>query len=457
MEFVPVVIYIVLLGYLGYRSRRRGAGDEEFLLSSRSLTVPAFVATLVSTWYGGILGVGEFVYSYGISVWFVFGLPYYLFALLFAWLVAPKVRAANSYSIPDMLYRAYGRPGGLLGSLFLLIMTSPAPYILMLAVLIQYFFGVSFIWSLLAGTFFSIFYVYQGGFRAVVQTDKLQFLLMFGGFVVLLIYLLRDTLSFTQMFSQLNALHKDAAGGMSWQNILVWFLIASWTFIDPGFHQRCAAAKTPQVARRGILISVAFWFLFDSLTMLTGLYAVVLLPNIQPMMSYPLLAQKVLPPFMNGLFVAGLLAIIMSTIDSYTFLSALTFGRDIWAQWRNVPSSKRAVQAGLGLTAIIALALIYLAPSVIRLWYNLGSLFIPPLLLPLLAVYFPQWRLGRKSTFAVMLLSFSLSFGAFLWGQTHILNGQPQYLLNLEPFFPGMAFSVGWYFVGKRSTHNAEH
>lgn len=456
MEIIPVIAYIFLLGYLGYRSHRRGAGDEEFLLSSRSLTVPAFVATLVSTWYGGILGVGEFVYSYGISAWFVFGLPYYLFALLFAWLVAPKVRAANSYSIPDMLYRTYGRPGGLLGSLFLLIMTSPAPYILMLAVLIQYFFGLSFIWSLLAGTFFSIFYVYQGGFRAVVQTDKLQFLLMFGGFVLLLIYLLHDVLGPVQLFSHLDTLHKDPLGGMNWQNILVWFLIASWTFIDPGFHQRCAAAKTPQVARRGILISVAFWFVFDSLTMLTGLYAVVLQPDIQPMMSYPLLAQKVLPPFMNGLFVTGLLAIIMSTIDSYTFLSAMTFGRDIWAQWRNVSSSKRAVQAGLGLTAVIALTLIYLAPSVIRLWYNLGSLFIPPLLLPLLATYFPHWRLNGKSTFAAMLFSFLLSCAAFLWGQTHLLDGQPQYLYQLEPFFPGMTLSIVWFLIGKKVTRNAE-
>jgi len=455
MEFVPVIIYILLLGYLGYRSRRRGADDEEFLLSSRSLTVPAFVATLVSTWYGGILGVGEFVYSYGVSVWFVFGLPYYLFALLFAWLVAPKVRAANSYSIPDMLYRVYGRPGGLLGSLFLIIMTSPAPYILMLALLIQYVFGVDYFWSLLAGTFFSIFYVYQGGFRAVVQTDKLQFLLMFGGFILLLIYLLHDTLSVPQMFSQLDALHKDPAGGMSWQNLLVWFLIASWTFIDPGFHQRCAAAKTPQVARRGIIISVAFWFVFDSLTMITGLYAVVLLPHIQPMMAYPLLAQKVLPPVINGLFLTGLLAIVMSTIDSYTFLSALTFGRDIWGQWRRTSSSKRAVQAGLGLTALIALVLIYLAPSIIRLWYNLGSLFIPPLLLPLLAAYFPRWRLSAASTFTVMLLSFAFSFGAFLWGQTHVQNGQPQYLLNLEPFFPGMLLSMLWFAAGNLFTRNA--
>ena len=143
------------------KARRKGASEEEYLLSNRSLTVPAFVATLVTTWYGGILGVGEFVHSYGISAWIVFGLPYYIFALLFALILAPKIRAANNFSIPDMLYNSYNKPVGLLGSLFLLIMTSPAPYILMLAVLIQQVFQIGFVYSVLLGAFFR-FFMYSG-------------------------------------------------------------------------------------------------------------------------------------------------------------------------------------------------------------------------------------------------------------------------------------------------------
>ena len=445
LTLAPLVLYIVLLMVIGVKSYRRQPDEEEFLLSSRALTLPAFVATLVSTWYGGILGVGEFTYSYGISVWFVFGLPYYFFALLFALLIAPRVRQANNFSIPDMLYRSYNRPTGLLGSLFLIVMTSPAPYILMLALLIQFFLGLSFVWSVLIGTFFSVFYVYKGGFRSVVQTDKLQFAFMFIGFTVILIYLTRNSFSVGRLWQQLDSGHRSLTGGLSWQSLLVWFLIASWTFIDPGFHQRCAAAKSPAVARNGILLSLVFWLVFDSLTMLTGLYAYVLLPDIQPMMSYPLLADRVLPPFLKGVFFTGLLATIMSTIDSYTFLSALTFGRDIWRQLRPQAASRRPVQLGLLLTALIAIALIYFLPSVIQLWYHLSSLFIPPLLLPLLAAYFPSLRLSGRSTFMVMLIAFSLSSGAFLWGELHTVNGQARYLLGLEPFFPGMAFSLAWY------------
>jgi len=438
--FLPILLYLFLLIYLGLRSFRREAGEEEYLLSGRSLSVPAFAATLVTTWYGGILGVGEFTYSYGISTWIVFGLPYYFFALLFALFFAPKIRAANNFSIPDMLYRAYGKPSGFLGSIFLLFMTTPAPYILTLAVLIQSLLGIDLLSSVLAGTVFSIIYVYKGGFRSVVATDKLQFVLMFSGFIILFYYLSSSELSLNTLPEKLDSVHKDLSGGMSWQEIAVWFLIASWTFIDPGFHQRCAAAKTPQTARRGILISIGFWFVFDMLTLICGLYAFVLLPGIEPMTAYPELAQKILPPVLQGIFFAGLLATVMSTIDSYTFLSALSFGRDLMQAFKTNYSVNQLVKAGLVFSAVISIILILLIPSVIQLWYDLGSLFIPPLLLPLLAAYFPKIRLKPKSTFIIMFSSFAVTLIFFLIKQ--ISGSEP---FGLEPFFVGMAVSILGY------------
>lgn len=439
---LPLGIYIILLLILGFRAARKESSENEYLLSNRSLTTPAFVATLVTTWYGGILGVGEFTYSYGISTWFIFGLPYYFFALLFAFFIAPRIRKANNFSIPDMLYGAYGKPAGFLASIFLLFMTSPAPYILMLAVLIQNWLAINFFSSVLAGTLFSVIYVYKGGFRSVVQTDKLQFVLMFSGFLLLFYYVLSSPLSLNLLPEKLDALHKDFSGGMSWQEITVWFLIASWTFIDPGFHQRCSAAKTPKVARRGILISIVFWFVFDMLTLICGLYAFALLPGIEPLMSYPELAQHILPPFLQGIFFTGLLAIIMSTIDSYTFLSALSFGRDLLWPFQKKESVKQWVKYGLIISAVISVLLIMLIPSVIQLWYSLGSIFIPPLLFPLLAVYFPKFRLKPQPTFIIMLISFVISSGLFIADK---VSGQN--FLGVEPFFPGIVFSATSYLV----------
>lgn len=452
LDILPILIYLILLLYLGFQARRKNANREEFLLGSRSLSLPAFIATLVATWYGGILGVGEFVFTRGLSVWFVFGLPYYFFGFVFAFVLAPKIRSAENYSIPDMLYRVYNKPIGLLGSSFLLIMTSPAPYILMIGVLIQYFFQISFFASILIGTTLSIVYVYWGGFRSVVQTDILQFILMFLGFSILFYYLLDHAFPISELPSRLDHVHRSLSGGLSSQQIVVWFLIASWTFIDPGFHQRCAAAKTPQIARRGILISIAFWFIFDMLTLTTGLYSWILLPDANPLMSYPELAQLILPPFLKGIFIVGLLATIMSTVDSYTFLSALTFGQDILSKIKKNQKKddvNHLVRLGLSITAIISVLLILMIPSVVQLWYHLGSLFIPPLLLPLLASYFPPLRIPKKSTFLAMTLSFMVSFFFFCWGTFYSSKGLPDYPLALEPFFPGLVVSILWFGLSK--------
>ncbi len=91
-----IVLYFAAVVYIGLRAaQKEKTSTDEFLLAGRALTLPMFVATLVSTWYGGILGVGEFSYMYGVSNWVVFGVPYYVFALVFALFLAKRVRATN--------------------------------------------------------------------------------------------------------------------------------------------------------------------------------------------------------------------------------------------------------------------------------------------------------------------------------------------------------------------------
>ena len=60
-------------------------------------------------------------------------------------------------------------------------------------------------------------------------------------------------------------------------------------------------------------------------------------------MAYPMLAFKVLPPGMLGIFIVSLLAIIMSTIDSMSFVNAITFGRDIIWRLRKKDAKKNPV------------------------------------------------------------------------------------------------------------------
>jgi len=89
------IVYALFLLYAVLRIfRRPTTGAIDYIVAGRRLTLPAFVATLVTTWYGGILGVGEYTWKYGISNWLVLGVPYYLCAALFAIRALLPVRRA---------------------------------------------------------------------------------------------------------------------------------------------------------------------------------------------------------------------------------------------------------------------------------------------------------------------------------------------------------------------------
>src|SRR6187455_1837412 len=141
-DIALLAVYGAFLLYVTLRifgPHRKGAA--EYLVASRGVTLPGFVATLVSTWYGGILGVGEYSYRYGLSNWLVFGVPYYIGAALFAILFARRAREAALYTIPDLLERRSGRTSALIGAVAVFVTSAPAAYVLMLGTLFAAMFG----------------------------------------------------------------------------------------------------------------------------------------------------------------------------------------------------------------------------------------------------------------------------------------------------------------------------
>ena len=97
LDKIIIAGFVFFIVYIGiFHNSKARATDTTFILSGRKLSITGFVATLVSTWYGAILAVGENTILYGIQTWFIFSLPYYVFAFLYAFLVAPKVRRSKS-------------------------------------------------------------------------------------------------------------------------------------------------------------------------------------------------------------------------------------------------------------------------------------------------------------------------------------------------------------------------
>ncbi|MGA8265462.1 MAG: hypothetical protein WB779_13550, partial [Ignavibacteriaceae bacterium] len=189
LDIVVIIVFLLTVVAIGFYSGKRTKNEaDDYLLSGRKVGLLLFVLTTVSAWYGGILGVGEFTYKYGIASWFTQGFPYYLFAFLFALLFAKKIREASLFTIPDKLSDAYGKKVGLVSAVLVFILVSPAPYLLMTASLISLIFNINIIYSLVISLMLSLSYLFKGGFRSSVYTDSFQFFVMFLGFIIILIF-----------------------------------------------------------------------------------------------------------------------------------------------------------------------------------------------------------------------------------------------------------------------------
>ena len=410
----------------------------------RTLALPSFVATLVSTWYGGVLGVGEYSYRYGISNWLVFGVPYYLGAALFAIFFARRARRSELFTVPDQLDRAYGRPAALLGAGIIQVLSSPAPYVLMLGILIQMIFGWALLPAVLVGTFFSTAYSFRGGMRSVVNADNVQFVLMYLGFLVALPLLAARFGGLDFLRGHLPATHFVWHGGNTPQYIFVWYFIALQTLVEPAFYQRCFAAKDERTAQRGVLISIGFWMLFDFLTTFTGMYARALMPALSnPTASYPALAITYLPPVVQGVFYLGLLATVMSTVDGYTFIGGVNFGRDLIWRWRREPDESRVnryAQVGFLVTAVVAVVLAVFFRSAVDLWHDVGSVGVPALLVTLASSYHPRWRMRPTVATCCIAVSGAVSLAWLL--SRYRPGSSGAYFLTLEPIYAGLIVSA---------------
>ena len=446
VDYALVAIYLIVLLALGVRKRlSSSASAEEMIVGGRALTLPAFVASLVSTWYGGILGVGEYGYLYGLSTWLVFGFPYYLAAFLFALLLARRARRAEVLTIPDQLHKAYGKGTAGLGAGIVFLMTVPAAYILMLGVLIEFLFGYPFWIGIVAGSFLSIVYVYLGGFNAVVRTDLFQFGLMFLGFAVLLGVLVTEHGGLAFIESNLPETHLTWHGGNPGWYIASWYGIALATLIEPAFFQRCYAARNERIARNGIFISIACWTVFDFMTTACGLYAATLLPDLaDPVSAFPSLAYEVLPAGLLGLFVLALLATVMSTVDSFSFLSGSTLSNDLLARFGIINSNQisRYTRIGVVVSSALAVLLALFMRSVVDIWHLFGSIGTPALLIPVLVSFIGKPRVSGRVALVSIIVSGSM---ASLWYLSAELTNDGGYWLGLEPVFPGLITSISVY------------
>ena len=448
LPFITPLDWIVFFGVLGAtlasvlygQSLKSQLSDQdkngplELLLMGRRLTLPLFVATLVATWYGGIFGVTALTFEKGIYNFLTQGVFWYLSYLFFAFFLVKKIRSTNALTIAGMAAKLIGPKAERYTAALNFLNLLPLAYTMSLGLFLQAIFGGSLLLNTSLGVGLVTAWSLWGGFRAVVFSDLVQFVFMILGVVLVVVFAWLNMGHPMTLLDKIPATHFDWSGGETLTSILVWGFIAFSTLVDPNFYQRCLAAESEKVAKRGILISTLIWFLFDCCTTLGALYARAALPNANPQHAYLIFSMQVVPAGVRGLILSGILATILSTLDSYLFNAATCLSydflslKDKFSQWHH--------HIALISVALISIFLGMLFDgNIVEVWKTLGSFSAACLLFPLLLA---QWRPGLTSE---KRFCWAVSIGCFGIVSWKILNGLYPIAL-VEDFYIGLILTT---------------
>src|SRR5262245_19122555 len=129
--------------------------------------------------------------------------------------------------------------------------------------------------------------------------------------------------------------------------------------------QRVLGARSVDQGQKGAIFAGFLKLLIPFILVLPGVVAHALYPDLaKPDMAYPRLVSELLPVGLRGLVLAGLIAILMSSMSACYNASATLVVRDFVMRRRPDLSDERQVVIGRRITALMAVLGVCAAPVV---------------------------------------------------------------------------------------------
>lgn len=336
-EWIAIAVFITSLVIFGIYMRQSAVDSASTFLADRSLPpwVQAFSTVATNLNANDFLGLAGLAYSFGIIVIMV-PISTAIAIVVATIAVIPVIRQMGVFSLGEWLNRRFSEP---VGNLYDVIWT----FIWMIVNMGLYIYAGSLVLNTLLGwdlwlsigivVFVGTAYTLLGGFGAVAGSDTVQFVLMFiplalllpisldmvGGISGLLNGLESHQASMTPSEHPLAA---DFPFGGLIAIILLYFGflsrdIAYWNS-ESQILQRPLSAESPESAQLGYLYT-GIWYaiLVPLFILLPGVIAAVLYPNLGVAdEAMPMLIRDIMPPGLYGVVIVGLLAGVLSSVDS---------------------------------------------------------------------------------------------------------------------------------------------
>jgi len=470
------LIYTFLIVY----STRSGFYDtynvEDFFIASRKLNTFYSTGTFIATWFSAasILGLGSYLYIYGISAAFYSILPWFFGAFLLLFLIK-NMREQEIYTFPEFFLKKYNSPILQTSSAVIMIIS----YILYITMQIK---GFGMVMSMLLDIPYSlsillvylyIIYTTFGGLFSVVKSDALNTFVIFISLFIFGLFIIAKNLGFKNLliaaanvdtFPISNWIEKTPKGGLLdpfckglQPPIYVLSSFFGWGLglaANPQYLIRVISADSSRTAKKMIVYSlivltvIYFFVVFGSI----GLRTLILTAgnstgNIDNLI--PFLFNKIAPPWVTGIFLIGIIAASVSTANSELLLIATSFWNDLLKRFfKKVDDEEKILNINRFLIAIAGTVsmLLSLKPpeNLIEYGGNIWGIFSSSIFVPLYATMFikkPK-RISAEISFFSGL--FTYMFFLIYQSRTNIL-----FLKLVHPGLPGFIVSLIGFIVGE--------
>ena len=473
MKLIGIVLYLLILLLIGAAASRRMHDLRDYYAGGKrfGFWAAAFSsrATGESAWLLlGLTGMGAAVGAQ--ALWVVLG---EVLGVAAAWifLCGRFKRLTDRYdsiTIPDYLesrLRDTSHRIRLVAAFTLVVFVTiyVSAQIDAIGTAFEGFLGWNYYIGAIVGFAVVLVYIVSGGFVAVVWSDVFQGSLMVLGLVALPFFGLAAAGGLAPTMSQLrqqdpHLLSLWGPDGQSWTSF---FTILSFLAIGLGFmgspqiFVRFLSLRSTAEIRPGAIVAIIWTLLATTGAVLIGMVGrAMLMTPAQDMTEelgqgaqqvLPMLVANAVPDWAVGLYIAIVLAAIMSTVDSLLVLASSAFVRDYYRKLRHPSMSdeellgrSRIVTFGLAAAALlIVFSVAALVPGRTVFWFaifgwsGISATFCPTMILSLF------WsRLTARGALAAMLSGFaSVPFFKFIAPQIPVVGDAFASLSELPPAF----------------------
>ena len=468
LDIAVISIYFVMVIWIGFYLKGQSNTSEEFFMAGREMTAWIAGLSFVSANLGSLelMGWAGSAYQYGILAahWYWVGaIP----AMLFLGIVMmPFYYVCKTHSVPGYLKLRYGQGASVVSAFSFAFMTVLMSGVNMFAMaeVMKVVLGWNLNFSIIVSSLAVAAYVALGGLRSAIFNEVLQFMLIWGGALLVPILGLVETggwSGFKAKLAQNIASGATAPGdythmwrsmghfadnpmGIHWTGIVfgLGFAISFgyWT-TDFLVVQRVLAANNLRSARMAPVIGSFFKMAVPFIVILPGLLGLVVLQNPDGTLMHlvaqnlatpesglhsynevlPLMLVRYCAPGLLGLGITALIAGFMSGMAGNVSAFSAVWTYDIYQPLiKKDASDEHLVTIGRWATilgVIVSIGTAYLvmsAAGIMDYVQALFSFFISPLLGVVLVGMF--WTRATKSGgFWGLLLGTLTSIGLWAW------------------------------------------